>query len=91
MPTKKKSTIGKSASKRSTSKKSAGPNSAAQPRKKPAASRSEVTQKLWTYIKKNGLANRNAQRHIFNTPVQLRHLDATDITRILSDAKVKLI
>jgi hypothetical protein len=54
------------------------------------ARRSEATQKLWIYIRKNGLANHETRRPIFNTPVQLRNLDAADITRMLSSAKVKL-
>jgi chromatin remodeling complex protein RSC6 len=114
MPHKKKSTVGKSSSKRSASKKSAGPNSAVQSGKKrtgrpvaaymkrtssaPASgsqagktvSRSKVTGKLWAYIKKNGLADRQTRRPIFNSTVQLRNLAAADITRMLSGAEIKL-
>ncbi len=51
---------------------------------------SRMTDRLWAYIKKNGPAARGAQRPIFDTPVQLRHLEAADIARMLSSATVQL-
>ena len=86
MPIRKKSTVMKSAGKMPASKKPAASGSPAAR----AAHRSEVTRKLWAYIKKGGLAGGNVHRPIFNTPVQLRNLESADIDRMLSGTKVKL-
>jgi hypothetical protein len=99
MSSKTKSTTGKALPKQSRFKKSGG-RSAARKRissdtvsgsgSGKVAGRSDVTKKLWASIKKHGLSDRNSRRPIFNTSVRLRHLDATDIAKMVSVAKVDL-
>lgn len=71
-------------------KRTSAAKASSAPTGKTARGGSRVTDKLWEYIKKNGPAARDAERPIFDTPVQLRHLDAADIARMLSSAKVQL-
>jgi hypothetical protein len=51
---------------------------------------SQAQKKLWAYIKKNGLRDSNRRRPIFDSPVALRNLGASDIRLMVSNPKIEL-